>query len=324
MMRLSAAALAIAASTQASPSLSSPTSSVPSSTSSNFAPAVAAHRGIHATVIAAQAVCSLLLEVDTWPKPGLVSHVDTGSHTDMDVETFRVSATVLEPYFHALAEAGARDFSMARLRAIGIDAEAAMLQATAGINTHRGAIFGMGLLCAAAGYREAGRADEMTMPTLGAIVSARWGREIAAEPVSVDSHGGQVSRRYRVGGARAEAINGFPNVYRIALPALHAACRLSPNDAEAARVHACFALIATLADTNLLHRGGEAGLAFAQRAARDFLDDGSVAQSDWRTRAQHVHEAFVERNLSPGGSADLLSMALFVQAADRRLHETVL
>jgi triphosphoribosyl-dephospho-CoA synthase len=75
--------------------------------------------------IAASAVQSLLLELATWPKPGLVSHVDRGSHDDMDTATFRASAAAIEPYFHALADAGARGCRMGRLRVIGLEAEAA-------------------------------------------------------------------------------------------------------------------------------------------------------------------------------------------------------
>ncbi|MGI0503638.1 triphosphoribosyl-dephospho-CoA synthase, partial [Burkholderia sp. ZZQ-2] len=101
--------------------------------------------------IAELAERSLVLEIETYPKPGLVSHVDTGSHTDMDAATFARSAAVLRPYFAELADAGARDADMAVLRKIGLRAEHAMLAATGGVNTHRGAIFGLGLLCAAAG-----------------------------------------------------------------------------------------------------------------------------------------------------------------------------
>ncbi len=88
------------------------------------------------------------------------------------------------------------------------------------------------------------------------------------------------------------------------------------GDDAAARVQACFALIAVLDDTNLLHRGGSAGLRFAQAAARDFLAAGGVGQADWLHRAVAVHRAFVARRLSPGGAADLLAMSLFVAASE--------
>ena len=267
-----------------------------------------------ARTIAAHAVDSLLQELATYPKPGLVSHIDAGSHTDMDADTLRRSAAALGPYLCALAEAGAQNSDMGRLRVIGIEAEAAMLEATAGVNTHRGAIFGLGLLCAAAGARWSGIVASVV--PLGSVVARRWGKEILSGPVTLRSHGLEARRRYGAGGARRQAVDGFPSVYGVGVPALRQAAIMAPTDAEAARVHACFSLIAAVEDTNLLHRGGTAGLCFARSAARSFLDLGSVGQRDWRVHARTVHEAFVQRRLSPGGSADLLAMSLFVQAIE--------
>ncbi|TWB15308.1 triphosphoribosyl-dephospho-CoA synthase [Nitrospirillum amazonense] len=262
--------------------------------------------------IGGQAARALILEVETWPKPGLVSHIDTGAHRDMDAALLRLSARTLEPYFVALAEAGAADAGMARLRLIGLEAEAAMRQATGNVNTHRGAIFGLGLLAAAAGL--AGACD--WRQTLGTLVAARWGREITATPQETASHGGIVARRYRAGGAREEAAAGMPSVYDVARPALREARRLAAGDEEAARVHACMALIATVEDSNLLYRGGVDGLAFARAAAQRFLRDGGVGCRHWRWAAKAIHDDFVARNLSPGGCADLLAMALFTEALE--------
>lgn len=232
----------------------------------------------------------------------------------MDAGTLRRGATALGPYLCALTEAGAQDCDMGRLRVIGIEAEAAMREATGGINTHRGAIFGLGLLCAAAGARWSGTVESAA--PLGSVVARRWGKEILSGPVTLRSHGLEARRRYGAGGARSQAADGFPSVYGVGLPALEQAAIMAPADSEAVRVHACFSLIAAVEDTNLLHRGGTAGLSFAQSAARSFLDRGGVSQRDWRVRARTVHEAFVQRRLSPGGSADLLAMSLFVQALE--------
>jgi triphosphoribosyl-dephospho-CoA synthase len=270
-----------------------------------------------AAAIAAIAVRCLLRELETWPKPGLVSPIDSGSHSDMDAGTFRRSAAAIHPYLQALAEAGAQGCGMGRLRVIGLEAEAAMFAATAGINTHRGAIFGLGLLCAAAGAKSGGRADP-AIP-LGAVVARLWGSNILDGPLLLHSHGGTARRHYGAGGARLEAAQGFPSAYEIGLPALNWGAVIAPDDPEAARVQACFALIAALEDTNLLHRAGLPGLCFAQHAARGFLDDGGVGQRDWRERANIVHQSFVARRLSPGGSADLLAMSLFVQGCETEL-----
>jgi triphosphoribosyl-dephospho-CoA synthase len=268
----------------------------------------------NADAIGEGAVRCLLMELETWPKPGLVSHVDTGSHDDMDADTFRRSASAIRPHFQQLADAAGRDCGMGRLRVIGMEAEAAMLAATSGVNTHRGAIFGLGLLCAAAGAKVGGLVDP-ALP-LGAIVARLWGGSIADGPVLLHSHGSAARRRFAAGGARAEAALGFPSVYQIGLPALRRGARAVPDDAEAARVEACFALIASLEDTNLLHRGGIDGLRFARRTTRHFIDTGGVRRPGWRARAQAVHDSFVSRRLSPGGAADLLAMTLFVEAQE--------
>jgi triphosphoribosyl-dephospho-CoA synthase len=257
----------------------------------------------------------LVMELETWPKPGLVSHIDSGSHNDMFAGTFRRSAAAIKPYFQHLADAAAQGCGMGRLRIIGLEAEGAMFAATSGVNTHRGAIFGLGLLCAAAGARTGGLVDP-ELP-LGDVVAQLWGASILDGPVLLRSHGSEARRQFHAGGARLEAAKGFPSIYRIGLPALRSVARVNPDDAEAARVEACFALIASVEDTNLLHRGGLEGLRFAHRTARQFLDTGGVCRPGWRIPAQSVHESFVARRLSPGGSADLLAMTLFVDAHER-------
>src|SRR6218665_2194949 len=120
------------------------------------------------------------------------------------------------------------------------------------------------------------------------------------------SHGSRASARYGVGGAQAQAAAGFPSGYRVALPAYRAARARSaaPNQA---RVQAFFALLGHLDDTNLLHRGGREGLAYARMQAARFLADGGVFQPRWQRRATDLHLAFRQRWLSPGGSADLLA-----------------
>lgn len=269
--------------------------------------------------VAAAARDSLLAELDTWPKPGLVSHVDQGSHPDMDASTFEASVAAITPFFARLTQAGAAGAGMPELRGIGVAAERAMLAATGGINTHRGAIFGLGLLCAAAGAAGAAwsdRRDAWCAAGLGEIVRTRWGPSILHGPVPLRSHGTQAWLRFGLGGARAQAASGFPHVLEVGLPTLRLARRSEPGDPEAARVQTFFALLAVLDDTNLIHRGGAEGLRFARQAALGFLGDGGVAQPGWRGRAAVVHQAFVARRLSPGGCADLLAISLFLAALD--------
>jgi triphosphoribosyl-dephospho-CoA synthase len=272
--------------------------------------------GYVADHMAAAAANALLTELETWPKPGLVSHVDSGSHTDMDASTLRASAVAIAPFYGQLAIAGAAGSGMDGLRKIGVEAERAMLAATNGSNTHRGAIFSLGLLCAAAG---ATWSDAATQPLwganmLGATVRQRWGSAIMRGPIPLHSHGTDALRRFGAGGARAQAAAGFPHALDIGLPELRRGHTMAPGDPEAARVQSFFALLESMEDTNLLYRGGADGLRFAQEQAAAFLRQGGIKQAQWRERAAAVHRAFVARRLSPGGCADLLAITLFLDA----------
>jgi triphosphoribosyl-dephospho-CoA synthase len=260
---------------------------------------------------------ALLAELETWPKPGLVSPFDNGSHDDMDYGTFLRSIDVLRPYYAELAAAGGAGAQMDELRRIGRLAEDAMLAATGGVNTHRGAIFALGLLCAAAGAARAERSGP-SAERLARTVAERWGRAIRRGPIPLNSHGSNALRRFGAGGARAEAANGFPHVLRIGLPALRAGRALAGQE-EPARVQAFFSLLTAMEDTNLLHRGGVEGLRVARGAAGDFLLAGGVGAADWLSRATRVHRSFVARRLSPGGSADLLAATIFLDRLESGL-----
>lgn len=264
------------------------------------------------------AVRSLYREVALSPKPGLVSPLDSGSHEDMDLATFFRSLFALRHYFRDIARAGSAGADFATLRTLGIAAEARMLAATGGINTHRGAIFNLGLLCAAAG-RRAAAGTPLHATAVAHTVAHCWGADIlAARPpadgADADSHGLCVARLHGTTGAREQAASGFPDVIDAALPAYRAVAGASEcADAdERAAVHALFVLIARLDDSNLLWRGGRAGLARAQHAARAFLAAGSTCTEGWQMRARDIHRDFVVHRLSPGGAADLLAVTLFL------------
>lgn len=264
------------------------------------------------------AIAALYREVALDPKPGLVTPASRGSHSDMDFATFVRSLQALRGYFPAIAAAGRARPDFAALQALGIAAERDMLAATSGVNTHRGAIFNLGLLCAAAGVLQA-EGRMLTAEALCGTVAENWGTDIlaslppAAEPAS---HGLVVARRYGAGGARREAAEGFPAARELGLPAYRAALAAT-GDPELAEVQALFALIAGLEDTNLLWRGGPVGLAEARALAAGFLDAGGVYADDWRQRAGAIDRLFVARRLSPGGSADLLGVTLFLAGFDQ-------
>ena len=248
-------------------------------------------------------------EVTLTPKPGLVSPGDSGSHVDMNAEKMWRGVFALRSAFPELAAAGAQGKNFRELRARGIRAEMRLLAATGGVNTHRGALFHLGLLAAAAG---AGKRPE----ELGNWVRDRCSSELANAPAASaaeTTHGARMRMVYGAGGARAEAASGYPSVFRVALPALAEATERGAERPEVL-TQTLFTLVATVEDTNLLYRGGPAGLAFARSAAQAWLDAGGVFAPDWRKRAGEIHHAFRARRLSPGGSADLLAATIFVES----------
>jgi triphosphoribosyl-dephospho-CoA synthase len=273
----------------------------------------AAEPAAHAHRIARFAVRSLYHELALYPKPGLVSFRDNGAHRDMDAATFVRSLFSLRGYFVEIAAAGMRDAGFAGLQQLGIAAESRMLRTTRGINTHRGAIFTHGILAAATGFavaRNIAPSDE----NLRAIVATNWSRDLRAIAVAraaTPSHGQLMAARHGVTGARGEALQGFPSVFDIALPALRSALARGA-DTSKALLHTFFVLLAVTHDTNVLFRGGAEGLQFIQAQAQDFLGRGSVFAAGWQERAESLHRHCSARNLSPGGCADLLAAAWFV------------
>jgi triphosphoribosyl-dephospho-CoA synthase len=262
--------------------------------------------------IGRHAVRSLHQELVLYPKPGLVSLIDSGSHHDMDAATFVRSLFSLRRYFCDIALAGSHGAGFATLRSLGIDAERRMLAATGGINTHRGAIFTLGLLCAAAGRAEVGSTPAARHPAaLRAALRDGWGDALASHRGPPDSHGAAAGARHAAAGAREQAAAGFPAVFDLALPTLQRTLAAG-RGMRCARVDALFALMAALSDTNVYHRGGADGARTVRDMARRFLDEGGTAAPDWLARAEATHQVFVARRLSPGGAADLLAATCFV------------
>ena len=262
------------------------------------------------------AIVSLYDELALEPKPGLVSFADAGSHDDMDAGTFLRSLFALRHFFVRVAAQGARDADFAPLEVLGIEAEARMLRATGGVNTHRGAIFTLGLLCAAAGA--VGRPCDAQ--ALRRTLLDRWGDALAARTRHArDTHGARAARAHGLRSASEEAALGLPTLFEHVLPALREARRAGVAD-RGAKLHALFTAMAHVADTNLVHRGGLQGLRDAQALAHDFLAAGGGLVADAPRRAARVHALFVARRLSPGGAADLLAAACWVERIER-LHE---
>ncbi|GLR27533.1 triphosphoribosyl-dephospho-CoA synthase [Limnobacter litoralis] len=257
---------------------------------------------------------ALTTEMQLECKPGLVCPSDNGSHKDMNQATFERSIFALQGYFADCFLLGQNHAVLAELKARGQQAEAAMFKATDGVNTHKGAIFMLGLLCAALGLQKVTH-GRFRPARLGEIVKQAWGIPVllsGAAHAAVPSHGLRVHRTLGLPGAREQAAAGFPVLFNVCWPALQHALDRGCSESAAAS-HALLSSMAVLDDTNLAHRGGLEGLRWAQASAAGFLAQGSVFESGWEERLRALCKAFQQRWLSPGGSADLLSAALFLQ-----------
>ncbi|MYM22371.1 triphosphoribosyl-dephospho-CoA synthase MdcB [Duganella sp. FT135W] len=323
-------------------------------TSTRVAAAGMAARRAFAREVARLAVRSLHAELCLYPKPGLVSPVDSGSHDDMDAGTFMRSMFALRHYFRKICLAGWDDAPFVQLKQLGIAAEAAMLKATRGINTHRGAIFSLGMLCATAGRARA-QGTPLAPSALRAAMLIRWGEELAghAAPIATPAHqspaagrdavhigceaagsrhgaivptsdahlsnGLRVAARYAVSGAREEGALGLPSVFEVGLPALLAASARGASVTEE-RIDTLYTLMAHISDSNVYHRAGPDGAQIVRDHAERFLALGGTANAGWRARAIDSHQVFVRHRLSPGGAADLLAACCFVQSLARLDH----
>jgi triphosphoribosyl-dephospho-CoA synthase len=232
----------------------------------------------------------------------------------MSLAALRRSAVALGPCFQDMAGASLdRPPSPAlreRLGAIGRAGEEAMLAATGGANAHRGAIWAIGLMVAAVAMTRS--ADPVAVGATAAALAwlpDRWA------PPSSQSHGRTVAARYGVGGARAEARAGFPHALQVCLPALRAG-RARGVGEDYARLDALLAVVAVMDDTCLLHRGGPAALAAAKAGAAAVLAGGGCATVQGQIALACLDRTLVALNASPGGAADMLAAALFIDALE--------
>ncbi|MHC8397419.1 triphosphoribosyl-dephospho-CoA synthase [Pseudomonas sp. LB3P93] len=261
--------------------------------------------------LADMAVDALIDEADLSPKPALVDRRGNGAHTDLHLGLMHASALSLWPAFKEMAEAAIEfgDVGLPLREAvgrIGREGEQAMLATTGGVNTHRGAIWALGLLVTAAALEP--ESSSASSVTLRAARLALLDDRFAPRPLS---HGAQVAQRYGARGAREEAQLGFPSVLQRALPQLKRS-RAFGHGEQNARLDALLAIMTNLADTCVLYRAGEHGLHTMQLGAQAVLDAGGSASLAGRRRLHELDEQLIALNASPGGAADLLAACLFI------------
>jgi triphosphoribosyl-dephospho-CoA synthase len=259
--------------------------------------------------LADHAVRALIDEAVLTPKPGAVDAKDNGSHKDMNLAMLVASAHSLRQAFTELAEIGAAIPIGPDLRravgAVGRAGELSMLEATGGINTHRGALWAIGLLVTAAAATPGGSAEPIASAAGG--IARITDDALPPQPLS---HGQRSRRSYGVRGAVGQAQQGFPDVVQVALPTLRA--RRPSCGPRCAQLDALLAVMAGLDDTCVLHRAGLDGLRRTHAGAARVLALGGSSTRRGHRALLRLGRELTSRHISPGGSTDLLACAIFL------------
>lgn len=257
------------------------------------------------------AVRALIEEANLTPKPGLVDQNNTGSHSDLTIDLMIKSAKSLEGTFSKIAAVSFGENPNQILReeiaAIGRTGESIMYQTTNGVNTHKGAIWAIGLLVSSASMNQS---NDINHIVAQAGKLARYPDRYCP---GTKTNGTRVIETYGVHGAKGEAERGFPHITEFSLPMLKESRKLGIGE-NAARLNALLALMANLNDTCILHRGGMEALDVTKHLAAEVLNEGGVSTSDGWELLQKLDNKLIQLNVSPGGSADLLAATLFLDS----------
>ena len=268
--------------------------------------------------IATLATKALLYEVSISPKAGLVSRLSNGSHKDMNFYTFINSSLALHNYFLNCFDYGQENlFScpnfFKNLREFGKVAEKDMYEATKGINTHKGTIFSMGILLAVLGVhlKENEKIDlkilsekikEMCKPLLNELEDAD----------SISTYGEKAYKEYHLTGARGLAISGYEIVLLDGINKLKDFCKTL--DFETACILLLFYYMSVLDDTNIVNRANIATLKEVQILSKELFEENkkTLEKESIKNSMSKLNDIFIEKNISAGGSADLLILTIFI------------
>ena len=271
--------------------------------------------------ISSLCIRAILYEVNASPKPGLVDRFNPGAHGDMDIYTFMNSSSVLFPYFYKCTRLGldfkGKDYRelMEALRPIGIEAENHMFKATAGINTHKGVIFSFGIVAAASGSLFKDKAsiyfDLDQIRKILASMTRGISRELEEGRQKTNpSYGERLYISYGVKGIRGEAESSFKTLMDNAFPVLENLMKEAKHHINDILVHSLLYLIAKTEDSNILGRHSMELLNYAQEEAKKAIDQGGFLTDEGRVKVHKMDKDFIEKNISPGGAADLLGLGL--------------
>ncbi|MEG1726640.1 MAG: triphosphoribosyl-dephospho-CoA synthase [Acidaminococcaceae bacterium] len=260
---------------------------------------------------------AILLEVAAYPKPGLVTRHFNGAHMDMSLITFAMSSVITSQAFRRMeiigkTHKGTEKELFQAVRVIGIEMEEELLRTTKGVNTQRGILFVGGIVAAAAGFLSNKiHADveciyEVVQKMTTGLVKSELG---ALDNKEVNTAGERLFQKYHITGIRGEVENGLHCVRKVGVPALEFAFahNISINDAL---VHALISLMTCVEDSNVIWRTNYETLKTVQKKAKEILDKGSIFTSVGREAIEYFDHECIEKRISPGGAADLLSISI--------------
>ncbi|AGX44452.1 triphosphoribosyl-dephospho-CoA synthase CitG [Clostridium saccharobutylicum] len=269
--------------------------------------------------ISSLAVQAMIYEVSCYPSPGLVSPVSCGAHKDMDFFTFIDSTSVLSKYLTLFVQEGFSNKSYKEIfdaiRKIGITAEQDMFVKTKGINTHKGMLFLMGITCAAIGkaiYEKKG--FECIQSIIKEMTTGIVEKElIQLNHTDAQSHGEKLFFKYKTDGVRGEVERGIPTVFQFSLDFYKENFELNIKDRL---VHTLIGIMQICDDSTILHRHSVKILEEVKETAREVIAMGGMKTTKGREKIDNLCTEFVERNISPGGSADLLGVTVFLSLVE--------
>lgn len=258
---------------------------------------------------------AILLEVCTHPKPGLVTRVSNGTHTDMSILTFAMSSALLGEAFNSLQVMGQQHFGsleelLFKVRSYGKIMEFELMQITKGVNTQRGILFLGGLLSAAAGYAlQKGWRKEDLVKVVAKMTAGIVARELQNLQYPPVTYGEQLYWQYGITGIRGEVEAGLPSVVQVGLPALEEAFARQA-DLNTALVHTLLALMTVVEDSNVIWRADVQRAAEVKTMAQSVIRQGSVFTGAGQKAMVDMQTYFELHRISPGGAADLLSVTI--------------
>jgi holo-ACP synthase/triphosphoribosyl-dephospho-CoA synthase len=264
---------------------------------------------------------AMLLEVTCTPKPGLVDRNNSGAHRDMDIFTFMISSATISQYIIIAAQAaidhrGELKDLLPKLRSIGLSAEEEMMLATNNVNTQKGLIFSGMLIAGAAGYISARETGSLKVNRILSVVQEITQGIVERELISMDKNqekitpGEWIFLDLGITGIRGEAEKGFPNADS-ALQIINKALA-SDISLERGMVMALLFLMTRVDDTNILSRHGSEVLTWVRKEANNLVLSDDTYTYEWLERVNEFDQELIKQNISPGGCADLLAVALML------------